>query len=146
QGRLWTQRRPLSLVGGALAVSQGAICWPRLMPPLQSPISTPAAAVAAAGSHSRRHPMRYLRWLLTLALLAGLGAAAGAADPVKPKRLLMVTHSAGFMHDSIRVAEEVVKEIGPKNGFEVTCYRYTADPDAKVKVEKTENGEKVVVE
>jgi type 1 glutamine amidotransferase len=90
--------------------------------------------------------MRYLRWLLTLALLAGLGAVAGAADPAKPKRLLMVTHSAGFMHDSIRVAEEVVKEIGPKNGFEVTCYRYTADPDAKVKVEKTEDGKKVAVE
>jgi type 1 glutamine amidotransferase len=51
----------------------------------------------------------------------------------KPKRLLLVTHSGGFMHDSILVAEQVLKEIGPKHGFEVTCYRYTGDPDQKVK-------------
>ena len=31
------------------------------------------------------------------------------------------------MHDSIGVAEQVLKDIGPKNGFEVTCWRYTAD-------------------
>ncbi|HEX5270079.1 MAG TPA: ThuA domain-containing protein, partial [Gemmataceae bacterium] len=76
--------------------------------------------------------MRFLRWLLTLALLAALGAPAGAAD-AKPKKLLLVTHSGGFMHDSIGVAEQVLKEIGPKTGFEVTCYRFTGDPDAKVK-------------
>jgi type 1 glutamine amidotransferase len=48
------------------------------------------------------------------------------------KQLLLVTHSGGFMHDSIHVAEQVLKEIGPKHGFEVTCWRYTADPDAMV--------------
>jgi type 1 glutamine amidotransferase len=37
------------------------------------------------------------------------------------------------MHDSIFVAEQVLKEIGPKNGLEVTCYRFTADPEQKVK-------------
>jgi uncharacterized protein len=82
--------------------------------------------------------MRIVRWLLTLALLAALGATAGAAD-AKPKKLLLVTHSGGFMHDSIGVAEQVLKEIGPKNGFEVTCYRFTGDPDAKVKI----NGQEV---
>ena len=35
--------------------------------------------------------MRCVRWLLTFALLAALGATAGAADPAKPKRLLLVT-------------------------------------------------------
>jgi len=90
--------------------------------------------------------MRCVKWLLTLALLAGLAAAADAADPAKPKRLLLVTHSGGFMHDSIGVAEQVLKEIGPKNGFEVTCYRFTADPDAKVKVKKKIDGKEVVVE
>jgi type 1 glutamine amidotransferase len=90
--------------------------------------------------------MRFVRWLLTLALLTALGATAGAADDAKPKRLLLVTHSGGFMHDSIGVAEKVLKEIGPKNGFEVTCYRYTGDPDAKVMVEKTVDGKKMKVE
>jgi type 1 glutamine amidotransferase len=61
----------------------------------------------------------------------GLSFTTGwAADP--PKRLLLVTHSGGFMHDSIHVAEQVLKQIGPKNGFEVTCWRYTADPDVLV--------------
>ncbi len=76
--------------------------------------------------------MRFTRWLLTLALATALGAPGFAAD-AKPKRLLLVTTSDGFMHDSIGVAEQVLKEIGPKNGFEVTCWRYTKDPDAKVK-------------
>jgi uncharacterized protein len=90
--------------------------------------------------------MRCLRWLLTFALLAALGTSAGAADPAKPKRLLLVTHSGGFMHDSIGVAEAVLKDIGPKNGFEVTCYRFTADPDAKIKVKKKVDGKDVEVE
>jgi type 1 glutamine amidotransferase len=90
--------------------------------------------------------MRFTRWLLTFALLAALGATAGAADPAKPKRLLLVTTSDGFMHDSIGVAEQVLKEIGPKNGFEVTCWRYTKDPTATVKVKKKVNGRDVEVE
>ncbi len=68
---------------------------------------------------------------LALGTLVALTLTSGslwAADP--PKRLLLVTHSGGFMHDSIFVAEQILKEIGPKNGFEVTCWRYTADPDA----------------
>jgi type 1 glutamine amidotransferase len=90
--------------------------------------------------------MHSLRWLLTLALLAGFAATAGAADPAKPKRLLLVTHSGGYMHDSIGVAEQVLKEIGPKHGYEVTCYRFTADPNAKVKVKRKVDGQDTVVE
>jgi type 1 glutamine amidotransferase len=58
-------------------------------------------------------------------LVAGEKAAAGAS-----KRLLLVTHSGGFIHDSVGVAEDVLKEVGPKHGFAVTCYRLTnpADP------------------
>jgi type 1 glutamine amidotransferase len=89
--------------------------------------------------------MRCVKWLLTLALLAALGATAGAAD-AKPKRLLLVTHSGGFMHDSIGVAEQVLKEIGPKNGFEVTCYRFTGDPDAKKMVKQKVDGNDTTVE
>jgi type 1 glutamine amidotransferase len=90
--------------------------------------------------------MHFTRWLFALTLLSGLGVSATAADPAKPKRLLLVTTSDGFMHDSIGVAEEVLKEIGPKNGFEVTCWRYTRDPDAKVKVKKKVDDQDVEVE
>jgi type 1 glutamine amidotransferase len=49
------------------------------------------------------------------------------------KRLLLVTHSGGFIHDSVGVAEDVLKDVGPKNGFQVTAWRFTGDPDKKVK-------------
>lgn len=78
-----------------------------------------------------------VRWLLAFATLlaccATLTFAAPDAASEKPKRLLLVTHSGGFIHDSVGVAEEVLKDIGPKNGFEVTCYRFTGDPEMKVK-------------
>src|SRR6186713_757055 len=69
--------------------------------------------------------MRPLRWLFALAAAAGLAGPASAADT---KKLLLVTDSGGFIHDSVGLAEQVLKEIGPKHGFEVTCYRYTRDP------------------
>jgi type 1 glutamine amidotransferase len=56
-----------------------------------------------------------------------LVSSSAAADP-SPKRLLLVTHSGGFVHDSVGAAEDVLKEIGPKHGFAVTCWRYTGDP------------------
>ena len=68
--------------------------------------------------------MRPLRWLLALALAAGLAGPAAAEN----KKLLLVTDSGGFIHDSVGLAEQVLKDIGPKYGFDVTCYRYTRDP------------------
>ena len=70
--------------------------------------------------------MRPLRWLLALALAAGLTGPAAAEN----KKLLLVTDSGGFIHDSVGVAEQVLKDVGPKHGFDVTCYRYTRDPKA----------------
>ena len=61
------------------------------------------------------------------ALLALTVAVAGQADVVKPKKLLLVTHSGGFIHDSVGVAEDVMKKFGPSKGYEVTAWRYTAD-------------------
>ncbi len=87
--------------------------------------------------------MRKLTFLLAAALVASGSlslAAREAPAKAKNKRLLLVTHSGGFIHGSVVVAEEVLKEIGPKNGFDVTCYRFTEDPDKKVKdkgVERT---------
>ncbi len=47
------------------------------------------------------------------------------------KKLLLVTDSGGFVHDSVGLSEQILKDIGPKNGFDVTCYRYTRDPESK---------------
>jgi uncharacterized protein len=68
-------------------------------------------------------------------------AVASAAD--KPKKLLLVTHSLGFIHDSVGVAEDLLKEVGPANGFEVTCFRFTGDPTAKVKYKPKKDGPEV---
>ena len=65
--------------------------------------------------------------LLCTALVALVAATASAADT---KKLLLVTDSGGFIHDSVGLAEQILKDIGPKHGIEVTCYRYTRDPKA----------------
>ncbi len=70
-----------------------------------------------------------LRVVLCVTWLALLAAPVSAED----KRLLLVTDSGGFVHDSVGLAEEILKEIGPKNGFSVTCYRFTRDPNQKIK-------------
>ena len=71
------------------------------------------------------------RWLLAIALLA-IGSTQGSAADAKTKRLLLVTDSGGFVHDSVGLAEEILKEIGPKNGFTVTCFRFTREPNEEV--------------
>lgn len=68
--------------------------------------------------------MRPLRWFLSLAAIVVASTTASAEN----KRLLLVTDSGGFIHDSVGLSEQVLKEIGPKNGIGVTCYRYTRDP------------------
>jgi type 1 glutamine amidotransferase len=68
---------------------------------------------------------------MLLAVLSLVVASPGlVAGEKAPKRLLLVTHSGGFIHDSVGVAEDVLKSVGPKHGFAVTCYRLTnpADP------------------
>jgi type 1 glutamine amidotransferase len=87
-----------------------------------------------------------MRWfaILVVALLVQLPASAAVNDKpadAKPKRLLLVTHSGGFMHDSIALAEKVLKDIGPKYGFEVTCWRFTNDPNPKGKTHDTVLGD-----
>ena len=84
--------------------------------------------------------MRPLRWLFAIAIALAVGPAAEAAN----KRLLLVTDSGGFIHDSVGVAEQVLKEIGPKNGIDVTCYRFTRDPSQKIRVKS--KGAKEAVE
>lgn len=83
--------------------------------------------------------MRLWKFGLVLGMVCLLGSAAQAqtAKAEGKKRLLVVTHSGGFIHDSVGMAEDVLKQLGAENGFEVTCYRFTADPDAKLPNGKT---------
>lgn len=88
--------------------------------------------------------MRFLsRGLLALGCAILALAPLSAADKDAPKKLLLITDSGGFVHDSVGLAEEVLKEIGPKNGFEVTCYRFTRDPNAKTKYKPKKDGPEV---
>ena len=70
--------------------------------------------------------MRLLRLMAALAA----GAIGTSTAVAENKKLLLVTDSGGFIHDSVGLAEQTLKEIGPKNGIDVTCYRYTRDPMA----------------
>jgi uncharacterized protein len=91
------------------------------------------------------HPLRDLlmRWLIgLLASIAFVGVSFSAANAAN-KKLLLVTHSTGFVHDSVGVAEDVLKELGPQNGYDVTCFRFTGDPTAKVKYKPKKDGPEV---
>jgi uncharacterized protein len=74
------------------------------------------------------------RWFLSLVALVPIFTLSAAEPDTKPKKVLLVTHSGGFIHDSVGVAEEVLTALGVKEGFTVTTYRFTGDPAAKVKV------------
>jgi type 1 glutamine amidotransferase len=84
------------------------------------------------------------RFLLCALALLSCPASLQADKP--PPRVLLVTHAGGFIHDSAVVAESVVREMGVKHGFQVTCYRFTGDPDAKVKIKRKVDGKEAVIE
>ena len=96
--------------------------------------------------------MRLMRVLIAATLVAATaftltpaGAAPDKAEK-KTKKLLLVTDSGGFIHDSVGLAEQVLKELGPANGFDVTCWRYTRDPNQKAKVKPSKDApEKEIV-
>ena len=83
--------------------------------------------------------MQYLKFLLSVVFTVTIAGTALAADP--PKRVLLVTHAGGYMHDSILIAEQVLGELGRKEGFRITCYRFTADPDKKITVRRRAEGQ-----
>ena len=68
---------------------------------------------------------------LPLYLFALPALAADPAGPAPPegKRVLLVTHSGGFIHDSVGFAEETLKKVGPSRGLIVTCWRLTNTED-----------------
>jgi uncharacterized protein len=84
-----------------------------------------------------------MRWILTFALTLTVALVADAQSKAPNKKLLLVTHSGGFIHDSVGHAEDVLKEIGPSKGYDVTCFRFTGDPNAKVKYQPKKDGPEV---
>jgi uncharacterized protein len=69
---------------------------------------------------------------IVLAVLAALVVGCGssgppaAPGPVPSKRLLVVTHTAGFRHSSIPIAETTIAGIGSSSGLYVTEFCRTA--------------------
>jgi type 1 glutamine amidotransferase len=64
-------------------------------------------------------------------LVFGLAFSGYSAEPAPKKKLLLVTDSGGFIHDSVGLAEDILKEVCAKHNIEVTCYRYTRNPEDK---------------
>lgn len=71
--------------------------------------------------------MSKIRWLTAIVIMATLTLSANADDPKSKKRLLLITDSGGFIHDSVGLAEQTLRKIGPDYGFEVECFRFTRD-------------------
>lgn len=70
--------------------------------------------------------------LLPFFLLVALAVASQAdAQETPPKRLLFLTHAGFYKHTSLAPAEQAVKELGERGGFEVTTVEgYLQDADA----------------
>jgi type 1 glutamine amidotransferase len=71
----------------------------------------------------RRIVIKIMKKLIVCLLAAGLASAALAA----PKRVLVVTVTKGFRHDSIPTAERILKELGEKSGDFTVDYARTDD-------------------
>jgi uncharacterized protein len=81
------------------------------------------------------------RFLFALSLFVFVSLHLQAAPdpeskPAAKKRILFITDSGGFIHDSVGLSEKVLKELGVKNGFEVDCFRFTRDPNQTIKVKQ----------
>jgi type 1 glutamine amidotransferase len=65
--------------------------------------------------------------LLVVAVGVAVGLCRLPAGAAAKKHILMVTHTAGFHHDSIPVAEETMKALGERTGLWDVDYARTAD-------------------
>ena len=82
-----------------------------------------------------------------LALAGGVAAAlvlasrsAASAKPSKPKRILVVTLTKGFHHDSIRVAQNTLRQLAEKQDWEMDL----ADTDSELSERITPEGLKPI--
>jgi len=69
----------------------------------------------------RKHRAQFLLLVMTHAWGYALSPGVGCANEHKKGRLLYLTLSAGFKHDTVAPSRDIVKEIGEKSGaFETT--------------------------
>jgi len=71
--------------------------------------------------------------IVTLVLLAAFflpGRGTAAAQPGKPKRLLVVTTTTGFRHSSIETGEKVLAQLGQQSGAFTVDYARVTPPVA----------------
>lgn len=59
----------------------------------------------------------------TAVLIAVAAFAAAAATQTPPKKVLYLTHSAGYKHEVVPLSMELLPEIGRAHGFEVVATR-----------------------
>jgi uncharacterized protein len=65
--------------------------------------------------------------LLALGVAALLAAGQPLTGAAAKKRILVVSHTAGFRHDSIPTGEEVLKQLGERTGLWEVDYARTAE-------------------
>ncbi len=74
--------------------------------------------------------------VLSSAFLIGCGASDSPSTPSPPPtastRILVVTHTEGFRHDSIPAAEAGIRDIGTESGLYATDFCRTADDVRKM--------------
>jgi hypothetical protein len=67
-------------------------------------------------------PLSLLRFLLIAVVAIGLLSPPSLSRSAAKKKILYITHSAGFKHAVLPLSQEILKEIGDRSGlFEVTA-------------------------
>jgi len=77
-----------------------------------------SASCSSVGDRSRLSVTR--RFVLIVVAVLAAASAAGGAEAANP-RVLVFTKTAGYRHDSIPAAVQAVRDLGAKNGFDVTA-------------------------
>jgi uncharacterized protein len=78
-------------------------------------------------------PRRGVHLSSLVVILVALACGGGATAPLTPspaapaQRVVVVTHTAGFRHDSIPAAEETIRQLGRESGLFDVSYCRTAD-------------------
>ena len=83
-----------------------------------------------------------------LVLTAGCGGGAASSGPSPAPgggRLLVVTHTAGFRHSSIPIAETTIEQLGRTSGLYTTSFCRTADDVRRMLTPAALEGVNVVV-
>jgi type 1 glutamine amidotransferase len=80
-----------------------------------------------------------------LAMIGAFAAVSAARAQAEKKKILVVTHTAGFRHDSIPTAKEVMKQLADQSGlFSVEFANDAADVQRLITAENLKNYDAIV--